>query len=236
MNPHISRRTFCVRAAQASVGFALTGIPLPGSASAGHEVTIDLTLSANSALTSIGGALYVIMPSTGTKAIVVRNSETEVSAFSSVCTHNGCQVGLPVSGIATCPCHGARFSDTGVVLKGPAASDLKKYYASIDGTVVYVDSDPVSVIKEQSMPENGNSALAVSRYRGNETLNLSWTDGTVQPGTVSLIDVKGRHVSSMKWDGRNTCTIATGKMPRGEYILKVSVAGGEVLVRRVSIN
>lgn len=57
----------------------------------------------------------------GDPVLLTRTSETEVSAFSAVCTHEGCTVGPS----GDCPCHGSRFDPrTGEVLAGPAGSPL----------------------------------------------------------------------------------------------------------------
>ncbi len=48
-----------------------------------------------------------------------------------VCTHKQCEV-KPAGTLLQCPCHGAEFSFTGQVLKGPADIDLTRYEISSD--------------------------------------------------------------------------------------------------------
>jgi Rieske Fe-S protein len=56
--------------------------------------------------------------------VLVRNPGGDVHAFSAVCTHQGCTVGVSGAGIA-CPCHGSRFDPaTGAVTHGPARRPL----------------------------------------------------------------------------------------------------------------
>jgi Rieske Fe-S protein len=56
--------------------------------------------------------------------VLTRSADGEVHAFSAVCTHQGCTVGVSDAGIA-CPCHGSRFDpDTGAVVHGPATRPL----------------------------------------------------------------------------------------------------------------
>ena len=54
-----------------------------------------------------------------------RNGEN-VKAFSTVCTHAGCQLIKEVNGLITCPCHGSQFeASSGKPVKGPAFNPLR---------------------------------------------------------------------------------------------------------------
>ena len=56
--------------------------------------------------------------------VLTRSSGGGVHAFSSVCTHQGCTVGVS-DGVIACPCHGSRFDpETGAVIHGPATRPL----------------------------------------------------------------------------------------------------------------
>lgn len=235
-HPLLSRRKFCLGSAQATIALAITGIPLRGSSAAGHEVAIDLSQGANSPLTTIGGAMYVTMPSTNTNVIVVRNSETEVSAFSSVCTHHGCKVGLPVAGAATCPCHGARFSDTGAVLRGPATSDLKKFYAVIEGNTIYVDSTPTGVNKSPLKSPKSNQPLKITFNTKNSSITVTGKTGaTDHPALLSLFDMKGRMLGEFNWNGIDSYSIPAGHLPKGSYLLKIRNATTGTSVQPVQV-
>jgi Rieske Fe-S protein len=57
--------------------------------------------------------------------VVVTKSGSQVHAFSSTCTHQGCQVNKVSGGRIDCPCHGSVFdASTGAVVAGPAPSPL----------------------------------------------------------------------------------------------------------------
>lgn len=63
----------------------------------------------------------------GERVAVYRHESGKLSIVSAVCSHMGCIVhwnGLEKSW--DCPCHGSRFSVDGVVLEGPAQSNLAK--------------------------------------------------------------------------------------------------------------
>jgi thiosulfate dehydrogenase (quinone) large subunit len=80
-------------------------------------------LGPSSALKPNAAAVYHD-PADGSPDIVVRHGDGSLAAFSAVCTHAGCQVGL-AAGALVCPCHGSRFSaSTGAVLQGPAVTPL----------------------------------------------------------------------------------------------------------------
>jgi Rieske Fe-S protein len=71
---------------------------------------------------------------------VTRLTDATVVAVSRTCTHMGCTVLVPTGAGQTldCPCHGSRFTTSGQVVNGPAASPLAAYPARIDGAQVVI--------------------------------------------------------------------------------------------------
>ncbi len=65
--------------------------------------------------------------------VVTQPAEGEFKAFSSVCTHQGCQV-TEVTETINCPCHGSRFSlEDGSPVGGPAPSPLEEMQIDVEG-------------------------------------------------------------------------------------------------------
>lgn len=63
----------------------------------------------------------------------VKRSETDVTVFSPVCTHLGCQVFFDrASNTFECPCHGSVFALDGTVKAGPAPRPLDTLPTKID--------------------------------------------------------------------------------------------------------
>ena len=56
---------------------------------------------------------------------VIIHDEKGIHALSLTCTHLGCAIEERNFGFE-CPCHSSRYDMNGVVLKGPAASNLRK--------------------------------------------------------------------------------------------------------------
>lgn len=97
------------------------------------NVTIDLTKSQFSNLGSVGGYVYY------QNMIIVRTGDTQYVALSKICTHQGCTVGYDAShNQIACPCHGARYSLTGAVLKGPAVLALTKYDVTLNNNTLEI--------------------------------------------------------------------------------------------------
>ncbi len=112
-------------------------LPNASTTSCGSATCIDLTQSANSALTMVGGALLIDIGSD--TVMVIRATDTTAVALSAVCTHAGCTTNFEAaSKLIVCPCHGSEFSETGAVVKGPARSPLKVYNASLANNVITV--------------------------------------------------------------------------------------------------
>lgn len=66
--------------------------------------------------------------------VITQPSEGEFRAFSSTCTHLGCQVSSVSDGLIRCPCHGSRyFIADGSVENGPATSGLPEVGITVDG-------------------------------------------------------------------------------------------------------
>ena len=70
---------------------------------------------------------------------LVRTSDTEVTALSSLCTHLGCRVSWDASdGTLKCPCHGGVFDRNGAVLAGPPPTPLDRLPTRLDGDQILV--------------------------------------------------------------------------------------------------
>jgi Rieske Fe-S protein len=69
--------------------------------------------------------------------VVTQPKKGEFFAFTSVCTHQGCQVKQVTAEAIICPCHGSEFSvSSGEVINGPAEEPLQSYEVSEeDGTL-----------------------------------------------------------------------------------------------------
>lgn len=66
--------------------------------------------------------------------VVTQPKDGEFYAFTSVCTHQGCQVRTVTETQIVCPCHSSEFSTTtGEVLAGPATEPLQKFSVTDEG-------------------------------------------------------------------------------------------------------
>lgn len=82
----------------------------------------------------VGGGIVLSSPA----VVITRVRGTDVHAFSSVCTHQGCHVDAVSNGRISCPCHGSMFDAvTGKVLAGPAARPLPRVPVTVHDGGVY---------------------------------------------------------------------------------------------------
>lgn len=66
--------------------------------------------------------------------VVTQPTAGDFHAFTSVCTHQGCQVRTVTAEQIVCPCHSSEFSPTtGEVIAGPATEPLQKFTVEESG-------------------------------------------------------------------------------------------------------
>jgi nitrite reductase/ring-hydroxylating ferredoxin subunit len=93
-----------------------------GAASGSIAALADIPVGGAKSVTFGGKGLLVAQPTAGT-----------VVAFSSVCPHQGCAVGVAKTDFE-CPCHGSAFAlATGDVTHGPAQTGLTVVAVKVDG-------------------------------------------------------------------------------------------------------
>jgi len=79
----------------------------------------------------VGGGMIF----TSQKVVVTQPTAGTFKAFSSTCTHRGCQVNKVQNGQIQCPCHGSKYSVAdGSVVGGPAPAPLPAANVSVSGT------------------------------------------------------------------------------------------------------
>lgn len=62
------------------------------------------------------------------KVATYRSKDGTLNAYTAICPHLGCVLQWNNDEKSfDCPCHGSRFTHEGVVINGPAKSDLKRY-------------------------------------------------------------------------------------------------------------
>ena len=97
-------------------------------------ITLDLTKPAASLVGAPGG--HVIIKAA--KTIAINLDGTTIRAFTSVCTHQGCDVDKFENDRIKCPCHFSEFNTSGQAVAGPATAPLKEYAVTRSGTVVTI--------------------------------------------------------------------------------------------------
>ena len=126
-----SRRS-AVTATAAVVGSALL-VACGDGRSATAAKTVDIEIDA--AKVPVGGGHV----DTTNSVVVTQPSKGTYKAFSSVCPHQGCQVGSVNTDAIVCPCHGSRFDPaTGDVTAGPAEKALPAKKVVVQGAKLHI--------------------------------------------------------------------------------------------------
>ena len=132
-----SRREFLTATAASAVAALLATACGGGGASDSTgvvntgPVTLSVQVANYAALANVGGIARV--DSGGTPIAAVRTGASTFAAFSLICPHFGCTVGINGSAFL-CPCHGARFASTGAWTGGQRTSNLTPLATSYDAT------------------------------------------------------------------------------------------------------
>ena len=117
-----------------------SGPTAPSDNNGETSITVDLSLSENSALLTVGGTLALSDNELDNSGMLLyRQSESIVKVYSRNCTHASCTIGgFSSSGISSCQCHGSMFDTNGNVVNGPAAIPLNQYSAAISEDIVTI--------------------------------------------------------------------------------------------------
>jgi Rieske Fe-S protein len=183
-----------------------------------HDLTLDLSQAAYNTLKTPGGAVYATVPIVKDKLIVVRLSTTGVAAFSSKCTHEGCQVNLPSAGVAVCPCHNSRFDTLGNVISGPAKTNLTKYNAVLSGNVINIDN--YSTGKRFSEEIRLESRPVSIRILG-KAIEVNWNNNADSPLGYALFTTSGQQIVPFTTVLEKRFAIPVSFTQHGTVILKL---------------
>lgn len=129
----LSRRDFLATAAGAAGFVALSScgdgfVTSPPSRPVLPAGPVVITVANFPGLATAGQ--LVALP--GQAIAVKRVNASAFQAFSMICTHEGCLVGITNSQQFDCPCHQSRFANDGAVLRGPATRPLPQFTTSYD--------------------------------------------------------------------------------------------------------
>lgn len=141
-----SRREFCAGCGKAAGLLALAGLagcsgsPTGPSGNAQRLPSVSASVSGRTVTVPVGagsqlaatGAMAMTQTSLGT-FLLARTSPTTLSVLTATCTHEQTTINLADGSQFVCPNHGAIFTTSGAVVKGPANRSLQQFSATING-------------------------------------------------------------------------------------------------------
>ncbi|MET8866342.1 Rieske (2Fe-2S) protein [Nonomuraea sp. NPDC004580] len=129
----LRRREMLGAAGVAACGLA--ALTACGSGGAQAQPSLKGKVLAKTADVPVGGGKLI----EDLKVVVTQPEPGVFKAFSSLCTHKGCQVGTPKDNVIRCACHGSEFTaDTGKATKGPATGSLPSFPVKVEGDGIVI--------------------------------------------------------------------------------------------------
>ena len=127
------------RRATLITGAVASGALLASGAEGDSNVTPPEGSVEMGAASAVGVGKAAKLTHGSTTVIVSQPSSGEYKAFSTVCTHQGCQVQVQDSNRIVCPCHGSEYAVAdGSVVHGPAEEALTSYPVQVKGGKIFV--------------------------------------------------------------------------------------------------
>lgn len=124
-------------AAPTSAAGAGTSAAGTGSATTAAAGSASGTLLGQTSQVPVGGGMIY----KDQQVVVTQPEAGTYKAFSSTCTHQGCQVNQVTGGLIECPCHGSHYSIAdGSVKAGPAPAPLPAKQISVQGDQIFLSA------------------------------------------------------------------------------------------------
>jgi Rieske Fe-S protein len=132
--PEIDRRAFLAQGTIAAVA-AVLAVGCAAAATGTSHVNETIAVGDFPALSAVGGVARVDGGSGGPVA-AVRTGQASFAAFSLVCPHYGCTVGVYNGSTPPfqCPCHGAEFAGNGQWYGGQPTGNLRALTTAYDAS------------------------------------------------------------------------------------------------------
>lgn len=134
----------------------------------------------------VGGAVLIDAEGAGQPVLVMRTGDAEYRATSGLCTHVACPVGYDHGNqLIECPCHGARFSLDGAVLRRPAVTPLAAYPVRVNADTAEITVD-LNGFRMPAVAEDGTLTLEVANFGELQVIDGTFM-GTPLEGTAPLL-------------------------------------------------
>jgi Rieske Fe-S protein len=188
---------------------------------------IDLTKPEYSELTTVGGSIRLDSIAGATFSVIVtRIEQATFAAVNATCTHEGCtvsQVTPDSDGELVCPCHGSRYTPTGIVRRGPAPRALKAYATFFDGgTTLEIEIEGIASTSEE---------IALGAFVGTPFVDAAADRVILDVALEAGADVRaGIYATS----GALVADVLDGRLAAGRHELRGSIsalASGAYLLR-----
>lgn len=196
------------------------------------------------ALRNVNGSIRLQVPgaplSLG-RIMVTRISNTEITALSELCTHEGCPVDPFMGGRFTCQCHGSVFDSRGRVLVGPANRPLPSYPVTFRTGDDFIQIDVPGLVSS-SVKGDSQVGFALNQNYPNPASNQTTIEYNVEKQSIvaiTLLSILGKEISELvrkeHEPGVHRITTDVSGLSRGVYLYRMETSTGFTQTRKLTV-
>jgi len=199
--------------------------------------------SQHPALRNVDGSVRIAVMGLPNNIIVTRASQTECTAVSETCTHNGCPINTfnAANQRFVCDCHGSEFDVRGVRTGGPARANLRSFR-----TIFTAGSDFVQVDIPEFMATSvhngsvGSSALGQAYPNpASGVMHIEYALAEPCTVTITLYSILGKELMQLlhkhQSSGQYRLTHDVSGLGNGVYLYRMVTSTGFSQTRKITI-
>jgi len=195
------------------------------------------------ALRNVNGSVRIAVMGLTNSIIVTRASQTEITAVSETCTHNGCPINTFNATLQrfVCDCHGSEFDVRGTRTGGPARANLRSFRTIFMACSDFVQVDiPEFMATSVNSVDGGSSALGQAYPNpASGVMHIEYALGEPCTVKITLYSILGKELMQLlhkqQPSGQYRLTHDVSGLGNGVYLYRMETSTGFSQTRKITI-